>query len=63
MIDARQMKKILYKNRYKYMRCRGSHVIYSDGVNTIAVNKDLNEMVARRLIKTYHLQMTKKNKN
>jgi len=49
MIDARHMKKVLYANGY--------HFIYSNGVNTIVVNKDLNAMVAKRLIKTYHLQM------
>ncbi len=57
MIDAKHMKKVLYANGYMYMRCRGSHFIYSNGVNTMAVNKDLNAMVAKRLIKTYHLQM------
>lgn len=57
MIDARHMKKVLYANEYMYMRCRGSHFIYSNGVNTIVVNKDLNAMIAKRLIKTYHLQM------
>jgi predicted RNA binding protein YcfA (HicA-like mRNA interferase family) len=51
------MKKVLYANGYMYMRCRGLHFIYSNGVNTIVVNKDLNAMVAKRLIKTYHLQM------
>ena len=57
MIDARHMKKLLYANGYTFMRCKGSHFIYSDGTNMIVVNKDLNAMVATRLIKTYHLQM------
>lgn len=57
MIDAKYMKKMLYANGYSYKRCRGSHFIYSDGVNTIAVNKNLNAMVAKRLIKTYHLEL------
>ena len=47
MIDARHMKKVLYANGYMYMRCRESHFIYSNRVNTIAVNKDLNAMVAK----------------
>ena len=53
MIDARKMKKILKNNEYQ--RCRGSHFMYSNGKYTIAVNKDLNCMVAKRLIKQYHL--------
>ncbi len=48
MIDARHMKKVLYANGYMYMRCRGSHFIYSNGGNTIAVNKNLNAMVAQK---------------
>ena len=51
MIDARKMKKILKNNGYEYQRCRGSHFMYSNGKYTIAVNKDLNCMVAKRLIK------------
>lgn len=57
MVDAREMKKILRNNGYEYLRCKGSHFIYSNGTYTIAVNKDLNAMVAKRLIKQYHLQV------
>ncbi len=57
MVNAREMKKILRDNGYEYQRCKGSHFIYSNGVNTIAVNKDLNRMVARRLLKQYNLQI------
>ncbi len=57
MKDVREMQKILKNNGYKYIRCRGSHFIYSDGNNTIVVNKDLNRMVARRLIKQYQLRV------
>ena len=59
MIDAKKMKKILRSNGYEHIRCKGSHFIYSDGTNTIAVNKDLNCMVARRLIKQYNLECAK----
>lgn len=55
MKAIREMQTVLKDNGYKYVRCRGSHFIYSDGVNTIAVNKDLNRMVAKRLVKQYHL--------
>lgn len=53
MVDAREMKKILRNNGYKYQRCKGSHFMYSNGVYTVAVNKDLNAMVAKRIIKQY----------
>lgn len=59
MIDAKMMKKILMSNGYKWVRTRGSHFIYSDGVNTISVNKDLNRMVAQRLLKQYNLVCSK----
>ena len=57
MVDARKMKKILRNNGYEYQRCKGSHFTYSNGVYTVAVNKDLNAMVAKRIIKQYHLQV------
>lgn len=59
MVDAKEMKKILRANGYDYIRCKSSHFIYSNGKNTIAVNKDLNCMVARRLIKQYNLECAK----
>ena len=55
IIDARLMKKILVANGYK--RCKGSHFMYSNGTNTVAVNNHLNRMVAQRIIKQYHLQV------
>lgn len=56
IINAKEMKKILRKNGYEYVRAKGSHFIYCNGIYTISVNKDLNCMVAKRLIKQYHLQ-------
>lgn len=40
MVDAREMKKILRNNGYEYQRCKGSHFMYSNGVYTVAVNKN-----------------------
>ena len=57
MVDARKMKKILRNNGYEYQRCKGAHFMYSNGIYTVAVNKDLNAMVAKRIIKQYHLQV------
>ena len=45
IIDASQMKKILVANGYEYKRCKGSHFMYSNGTNTVAVNNHLNRMV------------------
>ena len=56
MIDAKKMGKILQANGYKCVRSKGSHFMYTNGVNTIAVNLKLNAMVAKRLIKQYHLK-------
>ena len=36
---------------------KGSHFMYSNGTNTVAVNNHLNRMVAQRIIKQYHLQV------
>lgn len=61
IIDARLMKKLMKKilvaNGYEYKRCKGSHFMYSNGTNTVAVNNHLNRMVAQRIIKQYHLQV------
>ena len=57
MVDAREMKKILRNNGYEYQRCKGSQFMYTNAIYTVAVNKDLNAMVAKRIIKQYHLQV------
>ena len=59
MVDAKEMKKILLNTGFKLVRSKGSHFIYSDGRNTISINKDLNCMVARRLLKQYNLEYAK----
>lgn len=50
--EFRMFTRRLKANGYTLNRVNGSHYIYvnSNG-NTIAVNKDLNKMVQRRLIK------------
>lgn len=52
---ARAFKKLLEANGFRHNRNTGSHFIYSDGERTISINKDLNRMVAQRLIKEYNL--------
>ncbi len=46
---------ILKENGYYYVRCRGSHFTFSNGQDSITVNRDLNKMVKRRLIKEHNL--------
>ena len=45
------MDKKLRRNGYYIDRWKGSHAIYSNGTQTVAVNIKLNEMVARRITK------------
>lgn len=47
----REFEPILNANGYHEIRSCGSHFIYGNGKNQITVNKDLNKMVRRRLIK------------
>ena len=49
--EMRSFVPILEKNGYHEVRSNGSHFIYSNGIKQITVNKDLNKMVRRRLIK------------
>lgn len=49
--EMRSFIPILAKNGYHEVRSNGSHFIYSNGIRQITVNKDLNKMVRKRLIK------------
>ena len=51
----REFEPILKANGYREIRSNGSHFIYSNGTNKITVNKDLNKMVRKRLIKENNL--------
>lgn len=53
--QMREFEPILKANGYREIRSNGSHFIYSNGNNQITVNKDLNKMVRRRLIKENNL--------
>jgi len=55
--NAREFKKILKINGFVYIRTNGSHSIYKKNEKEIVVNKDLNKMVARRLIKENCLEV------
>lgn len=47
----RDFQTVLRQNGYTCNRIKGSHYIYTNGNNTISVNKDLNPCVQSRLIK------------
>lgn len=52
IITYKEMRKILKRNKYHFDRYSGDHAIYvKEGCNHISINKHLNPMVARRLIK------------
>ena len=53
--NLREFEPILKANGYREIRSKGSHFIYGNGKNQITVNKDLNKMVRRRLIKENNL--------
>ena len=53
--QMREFVPILEHNGYREIRSNGSHFIYSNGTNQITVNKDLNKMVRKRLIKENNL--------
>ena len=55
--QLREIEPLLYKNGYRFARCKGSHFIYMNRTShkIITVNKDLNRMVRERLIKENNL--------
>ena len=57
--QMREFEPILKANGYREIRSNGSHFIYSNGNNQITVNKDLNKMVRKRLIKENNLVESK----
>ena len=46
--QLREFEPILYRNGYRFARCKGSHFIYINRTShkIITVNKDLNRMVS-----------------
>lgn len=53
--SKREFERLLKDNGYEFARCRGSHFIYKKASKTVAVPKDLNSMIARRLVKEHDL--------
>lgn len=53
----RDFMKKLRNNGYSVSRTRGSHMVWKNANgNTITTNRDINKMVARRLIKENNLK-------
>ena len=53
--SKREFEQLLSDNGYKFARCKGSHFIYKKDNETVAVPKNLNSMIGRRLIKEHNL--------
>lgn len=49
--EFKQMVKRLRKEGYERKRQTGSHIIYSNGNDTVVINLKLNRMVAKRIEK------------
>lgn len=56
-VNSREARKILRANGYHYDHCCGSHFHYVKDGNTIVINKKLNKMVWRRLVKENKLMI------
>ena len=54
--STREIIRILLDNGFEYVSCKGDHKKFRRGTETVVVNKDLNKMIARRILKTYNLQ-------
>ena len=54
--SCREFEQILIRNGFKYHHQKGDHRIWKRNSEIIVVTKKLNRMVARRLLKEYHLK-------
>lgn len=55
--NTREFKKILTNNGFLYDRTSGDHFIYKRENDIIVINNNINMMVAKRLVKTYRLEV------
>lgn len=53
----REFIKVLNKNNYIFVRQKGSHKIFTNNKNTIAVPYRLNSLIVNRLIKENNLKI------
>ena len=55
---TREFRQMLEQNGYCLIREKGSHFLYKNAAgNAIVLNKGINRMVARRLVKKYDLRV------
>ena len=54
--DLKSFRDLLSRNGFKYDHCKGSHFVYKKGSRILTINKDVNKMVCRRLIREYGLE-------
>ena len=54
--SCREFEQILMRNGFKYHHQKGDHRIWKRNNEIIVVTKKLNRMIARRLLKEYHLK-------
>lgn len=56
--SVREFKKILKKNGYHYVRSKGSHSVWNNGIKSLTITeKKINRMIIQRLIKEYNLEV------
>lgn len=55
--NTREFHKILIDNGFELVRQQGSHYIFKRGNQSITMNRDINYMVVRRLVKEYNLNL------
>ena len=55
-ISSREMARILLDNGYEYVSQKGSHKKFKKDKNVVVINKDLNMVVARRILKENNLE-------
>ena len=53
--NTREFHKILIDNGFELVRQRGSHYIFKRGSEHVTMNRNINLMVIRRLVKEYDL--------
>ena len=55
--NTREFHKILIDNGFELVRQRGSQYIFKRGSEHVTMNRDINYMVVRRLVKEYNLNL------
>lgn len=53
--SSQEFIRILLDNDFEYVSCKGDHKKFRRGKETVVINKKLNKMVARRLLKEHNL--------